>query len=120
MQPIKYVTAVSLLFAASSAIAEEGSIGMSVEIGVDGIFKPNIAQAKVKEAFNGSPAEAAGIRPGDLITRIEDCKIPGCPASKAKTLMAKEPGQLLKLTVLHEDKTEQEITIKVGKKSKTE
>ncbi|MEY4729403.1 MAG: hypothetical protein RL020_561 [Pseudomonadota bacterium] len=113
---IRIIIALCLALVSTFALAEEGSIGIGVETSVDGIFSPTLAVAKIIKVIPGSPAESAGVRVGDLITSIEDCKIPGCPGNKAKSLMAKEPGQTLKLTLLREDKTTQEVMIQVIKK----
>lgn len=109
-------SAFMLFFAAiNSAQAEAGTIGMSTAVSVDGIFSPTVSRIEVKAVTPGAPAETAGLRAGDLITQIEDCKIPGCPGSTAKALMAKEPGQLLRLTVTREGQAAHEISIRVGK-----
>ncbi len=107
----------SLLFfgAINSAQGETGSIGMSTAVSVDGIFSPTVSRIEVKAVTPGAPAEVAGLRAGDLITQIEDCKVPGCPGSTAKALMTKEPGQVLRLTVTREGQATHEILVRVGK-----
>lgn len=95
--------------------AEPGSIGFSLAVSVDGFFSPKVARAEITQVKAGSAAEAAGLQPGDLLTRIEDCAIPGCPGGKAKELLAKEAGALLRLTVLR-DGSEREVTVRVAAK----
>ena len=53
----------------------------------------------------------------DLIARVEDCKIPGCPGGTVKSLMDKEAGQTLRLTIQREGQAEREVVITLGKKS---
>ena len=104
------VIAACMALAAPLANAESGSIGFSLAVSVDGVFSPKVSRAEIKQVNAGSPAESAGLRPGDLITQIDDCKVPGCPGGKAKALLAKEAGQVLKLKVLRDGK-EQEFTL---------
>lgn len=99
-----------LALAATLAQAESGSRGFSLAVSVEGSFSPKVVRAEVKKVDAGSPAEAAGLQPGDLITRIDDCAIPGCPGNWTKALLAKEAGQALQLTVLR-DGTEHEFTL---------
>lgn len=104
-----------LALAAPPARAEPGSIGFSLAVSVDGMFSPEVTQAEVTQVKAGSPAETAGLRPGDLITQIDDCAIPGCPGGKAKALLAKQAGQQVQLKVLRDGK-EQEFTVVFGAK----
>lgn len=109
--------AIAMCLTAGLVQAEPGSIGFSIAISANGIFSPTLEQAKITAVKPNSPAEAAGLRANDLITRIEDCKIPGCPGSTAKKLMDKEAGQTLRLTILREGQTEREVVITLGKKN---
>lgn len=109
--------AIGLAMASCLAHAEPGSLGISIAISADGIFSPKVEKAKITAVKAGSPAEAAGLRANDLITRIEDCKIPGCPGGTAKKLMDKEAGQTLRLTIQREGEAEREVVITLGKKS---
>jgi len=102
---------------AATAHAEPGSIGFSLAVSTNGFFSPTIEQAKITAVKPSSPAEAAGLRAGDLITRLEDCKIPGCPGGTAKSLMDKEAGQTLRMTIQREGQAEREVVITLGKKA---
>lgn len=108
--------AICMALEAPLANADPGSIGFSLAVSVEGIFSPKVSRAEIKKVDAGSPAEAAGLRPGDLITQIDDCKVPGCPGGKAKALLAKEAGQVLKLRVLRDGK-EQDFTVHVAAKA---
>lgn len=111
--PVTFFAIAALMaLAAPSLRAEPGSIGFSLAVSVEGIFSPRVKRAEIKTVDTGSPAERAGLLPGDLITRIDDCAIPGCPGSEAKALLAKEAGQVLRLTVMR-DGAEREFTVHV-------
>ena len=112
----RYLLATLLVLTSCLAQAESGSLGISLSISTDGIFSPTLEQAKITAVKPNSPAEAAGLRANDLITRIEDCKIPGCPGSTAKKLMDKEAGQTLRLTIQREGQPEREVVVTLGKK----
>jgi C-terminal processing protease CtpA/Prc len=93
---------------------EKGSIGFSAEVSVSGFFSPELTEVKVKEVFAGSPAELAGLEIGEKILAIDGCEIPGCPASKAKKLMARNIGDTLPLLVEKLDGSKHDIVIKVN------
>jgi C-terminal processing protease CtpA/Prc len=109
--------AIVLCLTVCAAQAEPGSIGFSIAVSTNGIFSPTLEQAKITAVKPNSPAEAAGLRANDLITRIEDCKIPGCPGGTATKLMDKEAGQTLRLTIQREGQAEREVVITLGKKA---
>jgi C-terminal processing protease CtpA/Prc len=112
----RYLLATLLALTSCLAQAEPGSLGISIAISTDGIFSTTLEQAKITAVKPNSPSEAAGLRANDLITRIEDCKIPGCPGGTAKKLMDKEAGQTLRLTIQREGQPEREVAIILGKK----
>ena len=79
-----------------------------------GFFSPELTEVKVKEVFADSPAELAGLVSGEKILAIDGCEIPGCPASKAKKLMARNVGDTLPLLVEKLDGSKHGIVIEVN------
>lgn len=78
------------------AAAFEAGIGVTAE--TTGFpFSPKLKSLTIVEIKSGLPAEQAGVRVGDRIIAINDCKIPGCPAKEAKAMTKKAP---LTLTLL--------------------
>lgn len=114
---LSHLLAAAWFCVAAVAHAEPGSIGISLAITANGFFSPTVEQAKITAVKPNSAAEAAGLRAGDLITRVEDCKIPGCPGGTAKSLMDKEAGQTLRLTIQREGQAEREVVVTLGKKT---
>jgi C-terminal processing protease CtpA/Prc len=90
---------------------EQGSLGFSGNVGVDGIFNPEVASFTIDDVVEGSAAEAAGLEKGQQVVAIEDCRIPGCDTDDAQALMKVQPGEELVLTVLDEDGEEHRIVI---------
>lgn len=84
----------------------EGKIGIAAGVSVDGFFSPEITEFKIDEVHSGSPAEKAGVKVGQLVIELDGCKIPGCPADKAKKIMSKEAGAILPLLVKNPDGSE--------------
>lgn len=105
--------AIAVLFLSPALCFAKGSIGIAAEVGTDGIFSPEISHFKISEVKPDSAAEAAGILVGDQVVAIDGCRIPGCPASKAKKLMAREAGDTLPLTIQRNGGEETLITIHV-------
>ena len=75
----------------------------------EAIAKGWVEGAGVIEVIENSPAEKAGVKPGDIITKIDSEKI-GVDNTLTKVVSAKKVGQEIKLTVWREDK-EETITV---------
>ncbi len=68
-------------------------IGIGIEMGMeDGLVK-------VVSPIEGSPAFRAGLKPGDLITRIDDSPVKGLTVDQAVKKMRGEPNTKVVLTV---------------------
>ena len=68
-------------------------IGIGIEMGMeDGLVK-------VVSPIEGSPAFRAGLKPGDLITRIDDSPVKGLTVDQAVKKMRGEPSTKVVLTV---------------------
>jgi serine protease Do len=68
---------------------------------------------KVTELTDESAAKKAGIKEGDVITRIDDTKIED-PDQLSKTVRKHKPGDKVTVTLLR-DKKEQKVTTELGK-----
>jgi carboxyl-terminal processing protease len=72
-------------------------VGVGIEIGMeDGLVK-------VVSPIEGSPAFRAGIRSGDLITRIDDTMVKGLTMDQAVKRMRGEPSTKVTLTIFRKD-----------------
>jgi len=71
----------------------------------EAIAKGWVEGAGVIEVIVDSPAEKAGVKPGDIITKIDGEKI-GIDNTLTKVISVKKVGQEIKLTVWREDKEE--------------
>src|SRR5437899_8292566 len=68
--------------------------GLGIEVSVeDGVIR-------VVSPIEDTPAFRAGIKPGDLIVKIDDAATTGMPISKAVELMRGKPGTQILLTVV--------------------
>lgn len=100
-------------FGSAAVVAEEeGSLGFSGNVGVDGIFDPDISSFEVDKVVAGSAAEAAGLKAGDKVVAIGDCKIPGCDTDDAQELMKVAPGEEVVLTIEVDESTQKTVVIK--------
>src|SRR5512139_624149 len=74
-------------------------VGLGIEIGMeDGLVK-------VVSPIEGSPAFKAGIKSGDLITRIDDTPVKGLTMDQAVKKMRGEPNTKVVLTVFRKTET---------------
>lgn len=74
-------------------------VGVGIEIGMeDGVVK-------VVSPIEGSPAFRAGLKPGDLITRIDDTAVKGLGMDQAVKKMRGEPNTKVVLTVYRKSET---------------
>jgi serine protease Do len=69
--------------------------------------------AKVGEVSAGSAAEKAGLKTGDLITRLDEVTVDG-PQSLADAVHKYKPGDKVAITYLRDGK-EQKVTVELGK-----
>ena len=74
-------------------------VGVGIEIGMeDGLVK-------VVSPIEGSPAFRAGIKSGDLITRIDDSPVKGLTMDQAVKKMRGEPNTKVQLTLFRKDES---------------
>ena len=93
-----------LLTLASVATAGKGSLGFGTEATFSGFFSPVLKRVKVTTVLPGSPAAAAGMKPGDYIIEANGRAINGAPAKEmAKQLKDVQAGQQLQLKLKRGD-----------------
>ncbi len=74
-------------------------VGVGIEIGMeDGLVK-------VVSPIEGSPAFRAGLKPGDLITKIDDTPVKGLGMDQAVKKMRGEPNTKVTLTIFRKDES---------------
>ena len=81
-----------------------GWIGLSGKLGQDGVV--------VLEVVDGSPADAAGLLPGDVITAVDGVEIAELDRF-SRDIRRREPGSAMAVTVQRGDETV-ELTLVVG------
>jgi len=80
----------------------EGTEGKFVGLGIE-IAVSEEGYIKIVAPIEDSPAWRAGIKPGDLITRIDTFTIQGLGIDEAVKKMRGEPGTKVTLTILRKD-----------------
>ena len=76
----------------------EGTEGRFVGLGIE-IVESEEGYIEIVAPMEDSPAEQAGIKAGDLITRIDDFAVQGVPLDDAIKRMRGEPGTRVTLTI---------------------
>jgi carboxyl-terminal processing protease len=79
----------------------ESTGGKFVGIGIEMAMEDGLV--KVVSPIEGSPAFRAGLRPNDLITRIDDTAVKGMSVDQAVKRMRGEPNTRVRLTVFRKD-----------------
>ena len=79
----------------------EGTTGKFVGVGIEITQEDGLI--RVVSPIEGSPADRAGLKPGDLITRVDDTAVRGLTLSEAVKRMRGEPGTKVILTILRRD-----------------
>ena len=79
----------------------EGTAGRFVGVGIE--INQEDGLVRVVSPIEGSPADRAGLKPGDLITRVDDTAIKGLTLNEAVKRMRGEPGTKVVLTILRRD-----------------
>ena len=83
----------------------ESHSGNYVGIGISVIYDPETEGAFVHRVVTDSPAQKAGILPGDIVTAIEQTLLTEDTYSEALNLVAGEEGTSVKLTILRDGET---------------
>ena len=76
----------------------EGTTGKFVGVGIEIAMEEGLV--KVVSPIEGSPAHRAGLKPGDLISKIDDTLVKGLTLNEAVKRMRGEPNTKVILTIL--------------------
>ena len=79
----------------------EGTSGRFVGVGIE--ISQEDGLVKVVSPIEGSPAFRAGLKPGDLITKIDDTLVKGLTLNEAVKRMRCEPATKVNLTIFRKD-----------------
>ena len=79
----------------------EGITGKFVGVGIE--ISQEEGLVKVVSPIEGSPAFRAGLKPNDLITKIDDTAVKGLPLNEAVKRMRGEPNTKVILTILRRE-----------------
>ena len=79
----------------------EGTTGKFVGVGIEITQEDGLI--RVVSPIEGSPADRAGLKPGDLITKVDDTAVKGLSLNEAVKRMRGEPGTKVLLTILRKD-----------------
>ncbi len=79
----------------------EGTTGRFVGVGIE--ISQEDGLVKVVSPIEGSPADKAGLKPNDLITRIDDTAVKGLSLNEAVKKMRGEPQTKVLLTIFRKD-----------------
>jgi len=79
----------------------EGTSGRFVGVGIE--ISQEDGLVKVVSPIEGSPAFRAGLKPNDLITKIDDTAVKGLTLSEAVKRMRGEPNTKVTLTIFRKD-----------------
>jgi carboxyl-terminal processing protease len=81
----------------------EGTTGRFVGVGIEITQEDGLV--KVVSPIEGSPAFRAGLKPNDLITRIDDTAVKGLSLNEAVKRMRGEPNTKVNLTIFRKDES---------------
>ncbi len=81
----------------------EGTSGRFVGVGIE--ISQEDGLVKIVSPIEGSPAFRAGLKSGDLITKIDDSAVKGLTLSDAVKKMRGEPGTKVNLTIFRKDES---------------
>ena len=81
----------------------EGTTGRFVGVGIEITQEDGLV--KVVSPIEGSPADRAGLKTNDLITKIDDTAVKGLTLNEAVKRMRGEPNTKVTLTILRKDES---------------
>lgn len=82
---------------------KEGTTGRFVGVGIEITEEDGLI--RVISPIEGTPADRAGILPGDLITRVDDTAVKGLTLNDAVKRIRGEPGTKVRLTVYRKEES---------------
>jgi len=80
---------------------QEGTSGRFVGVGIEITREDGLV--KIVSPIEGSPADRAGLKSGDLITKIDDTAVRGLSLDEAVKRMRGEPDTQVELTIFRKD-----------------
>jgi len=75
--------------------------GVYVGVGLQLLGDPETQRVTITQVFKGGPAEAAGVRRGDILTRVEDIDVTYFTMQDAVNVMRGVEGEEVEIEVLH-------------------
>ena len=81
----------------------EGTSGRFVGVGIEITQEDGLI--RIVSPIEGSPADRAGLKPGDLITKIDDTAVKGLTMNEAVKRMRGEPNTKVLLTIFRKDES---------------
>ena len=81
----------------------EGTTGRFVGVGIEITQEEGLV--KIVSPIEGSPADRAGLKSGDLITKVDDTATKGLSLNEAVKRMRGEPGTKVLLTIFRKDES---------------
>lgn len=108
---MKLLVGLVILLPVLAFAGEQGTLGIGVDVSVDGVFFPKLREAKVKHVEAGSSASEKNVKVGHRIVSIDGCDIPGCPARKAKKGMSKMTGESVTLELVDLEGKNYKVTL---------
>ena len=81
----------------------EGTTGRFVGVGIEIMQEDGLI--KIVSPIEGSPADRAGLKTNDLITKIDDTAVKGLTLNEAVKRMRGEPNTKVTLTILRKDES---------------
>ncbi len=89
----------------------EGTSGRFVGVGIE--ISQEEGFVKVVSPIEGSPAFRAGLKPNDLITKIDDTAVKGLPLNEAVKRMRGEPNTKVILTILRREENNRTFSVTI-------
>ncbi len=81
----------------------EGTTGRFVGVGIEITMEDSLV--KIVSPIEGSPADRAGLKSGDMITKIDDTAVRGLSLNEAVKRMRGEPQTKVTLTIFRKDES---------------
>lgn len=104
------VVFVFLVFSANTS-AKSGDFGVGVDVTTTGLLPPRLETVIVATVKPDSSAARQGVKPGDNVTGIDGCAIPGCSAFQAKKKMNKKRGETATFEIVTQEGESVSVTL---------
>lgn len=94
------------------AADDKAWFGFAVSVETEGVsFNPTLRSVRIEKLASSSPAERAGVAPGDAVVSLDGIVVAGAKANELKAVMKKSVGGTVRIEIERADAEAHEVEL---------